>query len=39
MSQLEDKFENDQFSDGSDYEKDHAQKHINEKVDGLAQYE
>ena len=39
MSQLEDKLENDHLSDGSDYEKDHAQKQINEKVDGLAQYE
>ena len=39
MKQLDDKFENDQFSDGSDQEQEHAQRHINERVDGLAEYQ
>ena len=39
MKQLEDKFENDEFSDGSDQERDHAQRQISERVDGLAEYE
>ena len=39
MKQLDDKFENDQFSDGSDQEQEHAQRHINERVDGFAEYQ
>ena len=39
MKQLDDKFYNDQFSDGSDQEQEHAQRQINERVDGLAEYQ
>ena len=39
MKQLDDKFENDQFSDGSDQEQEFAQRQISERVDGLAEYQ
>ena len=41
MLELEEKFDNGEFSDGSnqDSEQEHAQRQISEKVDGLAEYQ
>ena len=41
MEQLDEKFENDEFSDRSEQEQEeeHAEREISEKVDGLAEYQ
>ena len=41
MEQLDEKFENDEFSDGSEQEQeqDDAERQISERVDGLAEYQ
>ena len=37
--ELDEKFDNGEFSDGSDQEQEPAQRHISERVDGLAEYQ
>ena len=39
MKQLDEKYENDEFSDGSEQEPEHVQRQISERVDGLAEYQ
>ena len=41
MKQLDEKFENDEFSDGSELEQEQelAEREISERVDGLAEYQ
>ena len=39
MKQLDEKFENDEFSDGSEQEQELVQRQISERVDGLAEYQ
>ena len=39
MKQLNEEFENEEFTDGSDQELEHAQRQISERVDGLAEYQ
>ena len=41
MKQLDEKFENDELSYGSDQEQqqEHTQRQISERVDGLAEYQ
>ena len=36
---LDEKFENDEYSDESEQEPEHVQRQINERVDGLAEYQ
>ena len=38
-NELDEKFDNGEFSDGSDQEQEHAQRQINEQVDGLTEYQ
>ena len=37
--ELDEKFENGDFSDESNQEQEHVQRQINEQVDGLAEYQ
>ena len=39
MELLDEEFKNEEFSDGSEQEQEHAQRHISERVDGLSEYQ